>query len=92
MTGRKMREGECFKCGKRGPLAILCWDRSDYAGYCQVCARRFLKEQYAGMALRHERPDLYDRYARECDRPRTHVIYHGGGEWLEFDVPGGEAE
>ena len=92
MTSGKMKEGECFKCGEHGPLAILCWNRSHYVGYCQVCARKYLKEQHAGSALRRERPEMYDEYARDYDRPRQHVIFHSGGEWREFEVSGGEGD
>lgn len=89
MTGRKMKEGECFECGERGSLAILCWNRGDYSGYCEKCARKFLRDQYAGSALRHDRPEAYEEYAREYDRPRQHILFNSGGDWLELDVPGG---
>lgn len=92
MTSQKMKEGECFHCGERGSLAILCWNRNTYSGYCEACSRKFLREQHAGRALRREHPEIYEKYAEEYDRPRQIILFNSGGEWMELEVPGGELE
>lgn len=84
-----MRTGRCVRCGKLGDLAILCWNVSDYAGYCVKCARDIRREQYAGFGMKMADPEAYEEATKGFDEPRVPVLYHDSNGWLQFFVPRG---
>lgn len=83
-----MKQGACIECGAEGDLAILAWNRGEYAGYCADCARRFLKEQFAGARLKREHPEFYEECAREYDKPIQLVVFRDATGYYDIGYRG----